>query len=107
MAHRDIASRSAKTPRNSLFRAGILTAALTLGVVVPLAGSAQAGPATAAACQPMPLTLIGASSTGLAVQQTGTPDDDGVSLDPVLTGAIGKRLTPRPDPKWLSAQERK
>jgi hypothetical protein len=45
----------------------------------------------------MPLTLIGASSTGLAVQQIGMPDDDGVSIDPVLTGAIGKRLTPRPE----------
>ena len=96
MPHRDIASRSAKPARSPHFRAGILTAALALGVVVPLAGPAQAGPATAAACQPTPLTLIGASSTGLAVQQTGKPNADGALIDPVLTGAIGKRLTPRP-----------
>jgi hypothetical protein len=106
LPHRDTASRSAKPQRSQLFHVRTLTAALTLGLLVPLAGSAQAAPAqaapaqaapaTAAACQPTPLTLIGASSTGLAVQQTGKPNAHGVLIDPVLTGPIGKRLTPRP-----------
>jgi hypothetical protein len=78
-------------------RSRLLAAMLATGLAVPLAGSALATSSSAGGCQDVAgLSLIGASSAGLAVRQTGVPDGEGNASSPVLTGAVGAQLTARP-----------